>query len=69
MKGHQNLPHSNPLNAYLWNAKTVKVYTGRVESYTTIEHLNRRIEKVWQHAFNTDQMGKVSLNFDLVSDK
>ena len=37
--------NSNPLDAYLWNAKTVEVHKGRGEPYTIIEHLKRRIKK------------------------
>ena len=56
LNGHWNLPHSNPLNAYLCNVKTVEVYKGRVDPYTKIDNFNRRIKKVGRRAFNTEHM-------------
>ena len=58
LNAHQNFPHSNPLDTYLWNAKTVEVYKGRGEQYTNIEHLKSRVRKVWQRAIDTEHMKK-----------
>ena len=35
-----DLPHSNSLDAYPWNAKTVEVHKWRGELYTNVEHLS-----------------------------
>ena len=50
LKWPPNLPHINPLDAYLRNAKTVEVYKARSEPCTKIEHLKRRIKRLWQCA-------------------
>ena len=63
MNGDRNLPHSNPLDAYLWNAKTVEVHKGRGEPYTITEHLKIWIKKVWQRTIDKEHMKKAIFQF------
>ena len=58
-------PHivSNPLDYSFWDAVKLKVYEGRITSFSNIKELKDRIRRVWKRACNIDVLRKSILQF------